>query len=225
MTALRPIVLLLSILSLLSGCESGAPQPSVVIYCAHDEIFAAEVLADFEKTTGIKVRAKYDTEAAKTIGLVNTIIAEADAPRCDVFWNNELSQTINLARRGLLASYDSPARQDLPEFARNPNWTAFAARARLIIVNTKRLPDPTKRPRSFDDLIKPEFKGVVGIARPYFGTTATHAAAIFQARGESAAEAWFEALQKKRPRPLRRQRQPQGPGRRRRAGLRSDRHR
>ena len=35
---------------------------SVVVYVSHDEVFSEPILKDFEKETGISVRAVYDTE-------------------------------------------------------------------------------------------------------------------------------------------------------------------
>ena len=71
------------------------------------------------------------------------IIAEADRPRCDVFWNNEIAHTVSLAGDGLLASYASPSAEGIPAEFRDPQdrWTGFAARARVFIVNTE-LADP-----------------------------------------------------------------------------------
>jgi iron(III) transport system substrate-binding protein len=41
----------------------------VVVYVSHDEVFSEPILRDFEKETGIRVRAVYDTEETKSTGL------------------------------------------------------------------------------------------------------------------------------------------------------------
>ncbi len=51
----------------------------------------------FEKETGIKVKAVYDSEAVKTVGLANRLLAERSHPQCDVFWGNEEMRTRQLA--------------------------------------------------------------------------------------------------------------------------------
>src|SRR4029079_13753312 len=84
-------------------------QRTIVVYSALDREFAEPVLNDFTKVTGIRVLAKYDDERTKTVGLTNALIQEANRPRCDVFWNNEILNTLRLEQRGLLAAYDSPA--------------------------------------------------------------------------------------------------------------------
>ena len=72
------------------GCgKPAAPPPEVVVYVAHDQIYSEPILKQFEAETGIKAKIAFDTEASKTTGLVQRLIAEAANPRADVFWNNE----------------------------------------------------------------------------------------------------------------------------------------
>ena len=40
----------------------------MIIYTAQDQVYAEPILREFEKETGIKVKAVYDSEAVKTIG-------------------------------------------------------------------------------------------------------------------------------------------------------------
>ena len=68
-----------------TGCGKKAPQQQVVVYTSLDKVFSQPVLEAFEKQTGIKVLAVYDSEATKTTGLVNRLIAEKDNARADVF--------------------------------------------------------------------------------------------------------------------------------------------
>ena len=99
-----------------------------------DQVFSEELMAEFEKETGLSVKAQYDIEQTKTVGHVRAIIEEKTRPRTDVFWNNEIAQTIRLAELGLLAPYDSPSAEGIPESFRDPErrWTGFAARARVL---------------------------------------------------------------------------------------------
>lgn len=178
----------------LSG-SSAPPQEEVVVYCALDRLYAQPILERFTARTGIKVLPKWDTEATKTTGLVQALMAERERPRCDVFWNNEVSQTIRLADADALEAYRSPQAEQLPAWARDPEgrWTGFAARARVLLVNTERV-GPDLLPRSVEALADPRWKGQVGLAKPLFGTTATHAAALFALHGPDEAEAFFARL-------------------------------
>jgi len=84
------------------SCRDRPDRPQVVLYCSVDQEVAEPIIAQFEKQSGIKVLAKYDTEASKTVGLAQRIRAEAAAPAADVFWSGEIFHTIRLAREGLL---------------------------------------------------------------------------------------------------------------------------
>ena len=76
---------------------------ALVVYCAHDAIFSERILKRFEQETGIPIAVRFDTEATKSLGLVDLIIREKEAPRCDVFWNNELLGMFDLQEKGVLS--------------------------------------------------------------------------------------------------------------------------
>jgi len=81
---------------------------SVVVYVSHDEVFSEPILKDFEKETGIRVRAVYDTEETKSTGAMNRLIAEKNNPQADVYWANELIRAEVLRQRHIAAPYLSP---------------------------------------------------------------------------------------------------------------------
>lgn len=184
---------LLIALFLLAGC--GSPRERVVVYCAHDREFADEILAEFTRRTGTEVLPRYDTEANKAVGLYEDLVREAGHPRCDVHWNNEILATIRLQQQGIYEPYASPAAEPFPpEFkADDHTWTAFAARARVLLVNTDKV-KKDDAPRSILDLVEPRWRGQVALAKPQFGTTATHAACLFATWGETKATEFFEKL-------------------------------
>lgn len=173
-------ILLASTLALTTLLTSCGESADVRIYVALDQEHSERLVKSFEAETGLTVKARYDTEASKTVGLVTAIIEEANHPRCDVFWNNEVAQTANLGQRGLLEPYQSPSAANIPlEFrAADYAWTGFAARARIIIVNTDKFANRSEYPRSIRDFADPKWKGQCGIARPVTGTTLTHFAAL-----------------------------------------------
>lgn len=176
------------------GCWTSS-EPEVIVYSALDRDFSEPLFQEFTEATGIRVRAKYDTESTKTVGLTNAIIAESARPRCDLFWNNEILNTLRLEKLGLLDAHKSSAGEQFPaEFrATDASWYGFAARARVLIVNNEIVP-AEQRPTSIQDLIAPQWKGRVGVAKPLFGTTATHAACLFAAWGDERASEYFRAL-------------------------------
>jgi iron(III) transport system substrate-binding protein len=176
------------------GC-SFESSDEVVVYSALDREFSEPILERFTRESGITTLPKYDLESAKTVGLTTAIIAEANRPRCDVFWNNEILNTLRLKEKGLLDVYHSPVAENYPKAFRDPEgqWHGFAARARILIVNRDAVPQD-QRPNSIHDLLDPKWKGKIGIAKPLFGTTATHAACLFAAWGDEKAKEFFEKL-------------------------------
>jgi len=169
----------------------------VVVYTSLDQVYSEPILKAFEKKTGIKVKALYDVEAAKTVGLVNRLIAEKDRPKADVFWNSEVGRTIVLQRKGVLAPYKSKHWDSFPMHLKDKEyyWTGFAARARVLIYNTKLLSDKDL-PSSIFELTEPGWKGKVTIAYPVFGTTATQVAALYSLIGPEKTESYLRGLVK-----------------------------
>lgn len=186
------LFLLLSLL-LLSGCSD--PKARVVLYCAQDREFAEQVFDGFARQTSLRVVPRFDTEANKSVSLYEDLVREAKHPRCDVHWNNEILGTIRLQKQGLLDPYKSPAAAPYPPFAKasDDTWHAFAARARVLIINTKLVAD-AERPRGLFDLLDARWKGKVAMAKPQFGTTATQAACLFQALGDEPARQFYRGL-------------------------------
>lgn len=176
-----------------AGTSFAQESGEVVVYTALDKQFSEPILKDFEAATGITVRPVYDTEAVKTVGLVNRLLSERARPRADVFWNNEIIRSIQLKNEGLTEAYVSPVAADIPESQKDPDghWTGFAARARVILVNKDLLPDPAQWPRSAAELADPKWKGKATYAKPLFGTTNTHAAVIWAMAGEEAAKQFW----------------------------------
>ena len=183
------------ILGLQGGCRPPESAPEVVVYTALDREFSAPIFEEFTEQTGIRVRPKYDSEASKTVGLVNLIMNERERPRCDVFWNNEIINTYRLEDEGLLQAYRSPVGEEYPAEYRSPEgtWYGFAARARILLVN-RELVSEADRPTSIRDLADPKWSERVGIAKPLFGTTASHAACLFATLGSESAEEFFRRV-------------------------------
>jgi iron(III) transport system substrate-binding protein len=135
-------------------------------------------VAEFEKQTGIKVLARYDTEASKTVGLVQRIRAEAGAPAADVFWSGEIFHTVRLAREGLLAPYRPGVDWPAPFADPNGCWHGFGLRARVIGYNTNKV-SAREAPKSLEDVLDAKWKGRLVMASPAFGTTGGDVASWF----------------------------------------------
>lgn len=189
------LLLLAAGLLCVAGCL-GTNEKEVVVYAALDKEFSEPILQDFGVASGISVLPKYDLESNKTVGLANEIINQQKRQRADLFWNNEILHTLRLKKLGLLEAYESPRAKHYPLAFVSPDhdWYGFAARARVLIVNTDLLPDEAARPDSIRDLVDPKWKGKCAMAVPLFGTSATHAAVLFSTWGAAAAKTFFQRV-------------------------------
>ncbi|HEV2665866.1 MAG TPA: extracellular solute-binding protein [Blastocatellia bacterium] len=165
---------------------------TVVVYVSHDQVFSEPILKDFERETGIRVRAIYDTEETRSTGAMNRLIAETNNPQADVYWANEPFRAEVLRQQGISAPYVSPSGEGIPETFRDPDgyWTGFAARARVFIVHK----DTAPRPTSVLSYADPRWRGKAVIANPLFGTTTTEIAALFTLWGDERGRSFMQAL-------------------------------
>jgi len=171
---------------------SSSSSPTVVAYVSHDQVFSEPILKDFEKDTGIKVLAVYDTEETKSAGAMNRLIAEKNNPQADVYWANEPIRAEVLRQQHIAAPYVSPNAAGISATFRDPDgyWTGFAARARVLIVNTNL--DP--RPASVLSYTDPRWRGKTVIANPLFGTTTDQIAALFVLWGDERGRTFMQDL-------------------------------
>ena len=134
----------------------------------------------------MQVRVKYDQESNKTVGLATELIQTQQQPKADIFWNNEILHTLRLEKLGLLEPISEADLTRFPKAYRSSTgqWCGFAARARVLIINTDLLPDPSLRPNSIRDLADKKWTGQCAMARPVFGTSATHAAVLLSTLGD-----------------------------------------
>lgn len=176
------LVLLAGLFFFVSGC---AQQNAVTIYTSVDQDYAQPIIQEFQdRNPEIVVNAVYDSELTKTTGLYTRLRNESRNPQADVFWNSEILRTIQLKQQGLLEPYFSPSAENIPDSFKDPEgyWTGFSARARVMIVNNDRFPPARETqvavPDSIERLYNSDSSIKTGIARPEFGTTATHMAVL-----------------------------------------------
>ena len=171
---------------------SNEPTQELVVYVSEDRVFSEPILKDFEKQTGIRVHALYDTEESKGTGVMNKLIAEANNPQADVYWANEPIRAEVLKQKNILAPYISHNAKSIASNFKDSlgYWCGFSARARVLLVQ-KGLKNP---PHSLFDYTNPLYKANAVIANPLFGTTAVHIAALFDTIGEEKTKRWLEEL-------------------------------
>lgn len=180
-----------------AGCSRRAPGGAeVVLYCSADDVVARPLVARFERGAGVRVLFKGDTEATKTVGLVERLRAERGAGRAsaDVFWSSEPFLTMALAKEGVLAPLPAEVMAGREKDHADPGgrWVGFAQRARMVVYSTRRYADGDAVP---GDILSDAFTGSApAIARPGFGTTRGHFAAVLACAGEDGFIRWLRRL-------------------------------
>lgn len=178
---------------------SSGPSP-LVVYCSHDSVFSEPIIEAFEKETGIEVVFVPDTEASKSLGLTQRILAERDQPRCDVFWNNQQLGTMDLAAAGVLEPYQGPGYQRIPVGYKDAEglWAGFAARMRVWIVNTDKMEATRKAVENAIEKgagakgTETETLSHVAIAKPLYGTTRTHYTVLWDVKTGDRLKQWHK---------------------------------
>lgn len=167
---------LILVVLLSAGCSE---DKEVVVYTSVDQVHSEPVIKAFEEETGIKVKAVYDIEASKTVGLANRLVEEKDRPAADVFWNGEVSQTMRLI--------------DL-DVVEEDSFVEFGGRGRVIIYRTDMITED-ELPKTTEALAAPEFGAEDwAMAYPMFGTSSTQAAALYAIWGPEKGKEYYETL-------------------------------
>ncbi len=172
----------------------------LVVYCSN-EPFACQAVAD-------AFAAKYDVKVQITrAGSGSTyakILAEKDNPKGDVWYAGTLDPHSQAGVNGLLEPYESPMLKEIGEPFRNPATSKQHHTAGVYAgvlgysVNTDLLKEKNlPMPKSWADLTKPEYKGLIQMASPQSsGTAYTALATLVQIWGEEKAFEYLAQLHK-----------------------------
>ncbi|MDQ7820243.1 MAG: ABC transporter substrate-binding protein [Armatimonadota bacterium] len=194
------LAVILGVLTL-AGTAATAPAPRLVVYSALPDLETSLIHREFTRRTGIQVDALVVPAAGTLQARIRT---EKDRPRADVFVGGSRDFHIPLAREGLLLPYRSPvaAQAKINPAYLDPDgyWHGWYLGALAIIVNTERFerelaPRGVRKPATWDDLIRPEFRGHFVMPSPVTtgGGYIFVAAQIFRL-GEERAWAYLRAL-------------------------------
>lgn len=165
----------------------------LTVYAGLMEDHALLAVKEFEKATGVK------TEMVRMSGgeIYARIKAEKENPSASVWYGGGALTFMAAENEGLLEPYVSPNAAGIADNlkASNGAWTGIYVGYLGIEGNKQWLEDNgLELPSSWDELLKPEFKGNIVIAHPGSSSTAYNfLATILQVKGE---EAGFEYLQK-----------------------------
>ena len=170
---------------------TGTPVP-LVLYAAHG---AAQPMADaFTKTTGIPVKITADS----TGPLLAKIQAETNNPQWHMLWIDGAEAFASLDAQGQLLKGYAPEASltDLGKSVQPADKSYIPTGVTIagtIIYDTTKVKNP---PMSWQDLLKPEYKGLVGMNNPAIsGPTYPFVSGMMQyLGGEDQGKAFFKQL-------------------------------
>ena len=194
-------------MSLLAGCGTSNSEEissdisketpkELTMYIGVVEQQALVIAKEFEKETGIKVNF-VRMSGGETMGRIR---AEKENPKASVWYGGPADSFIAAKKEGLLYKYASPNAEIIPDQFKDKEgyWTGiyqgylgFVCDGRYFEENNLELPT------SWDDLLKPEFKGRIIVANPgSSGTAYTLLSTMVQLRGEKDALEYMAKLDK-----------------------------
>lgn len=177
---------------LLSGC--GAQKESVLIYTS-----AEDYRVEYMRQRLTEEFPQYDIiiEYMATGNHAAKLLAEGSATECDITYDLEYTYLQKLADAGVLADLSD---YDFSVFCDDVNKSSYyMAEYRnggAIVINPAVLERyGLEAPTCYDDLLKPEYKGLISMPNPTSsGTGYMFLLAMVNQRGEDAAFAYFDAL-------------------------------
>ncbi|HEX5807389.1 MAG TPA: ABC transporter substrate-binding protein [Anaerolineales bacterium] len=161
------------------------------VLCTPQEQWCQGMKQEFESKYGITVNYVRMSSGEA----LARIQAEKDNPQFDIWWGGPIDSFVAAKGEGLLEPYDSPNYANLtdPTIMKDVDnqWVGVYMGTLGFATNTDWLADNpgVEAPTSWEDLLKPEFKGQVMVAHPSSsGTSYTALATILQLKGED--EGW-----------------------------------
>ncbi len=151
----------------LTACSSGgAGKPDeksndLVLYSPHPAETINLLVEEFKQKTGINV----DVVAAGTGELLKRVESEDGNAQGDVLWGGGAESLA--AYTEFFQPYESPELKNVDKgyYSDNFTWLGESPLPMVIMYNTD-LVDEASAPKSWEDLLKPEFKGKIAMADP-----------------------------------------------------------
>ncbi|TVR74023.1 MAG: iron ABC transporter substrate-binding protein [Spirochaetaceae bacterium] len=166
-------------------------QPdSITLYSGRGESLVEPLVRQFETETGITVNVRY----AGTSELAVLLQEEGSRSPADIFWAQDAGALGAVARRGLLRELPADIAEGVPSIYRNRTgeWVATSGRARVLAYHPARA-EGIPFPESVFDLLRPEYRGMVGWA-PTNGSFQSFITAMRVEHGEEETLRWVEGM-------------------------------
>lgn len=175
------------------GCSSdddAAGGGSVTIYSGRTQNLIEPILDRFAEETGISVEVRY----GDTSDLALLIDEEGDKSPADVFLSQSPGAVGFLDQQGLLDTLPDDVLGLVAEgfHAQDGNWVGFSGRKRVLVYNPETT-EASELPDTVLDMVKPEWKGRIGVA-PSNASFQDFVTAMRFKLGDDATRDWLKGI-------------------------------
>ena len=196
------ILVFLSLASLALGqdaklIEAAKKEGRVVIYGGLETETVDVLQKTFEKKTGIEMQ----WWRASSTKVMDRVLTEhrTGKPIFDVVLGTTAAMEI-LSKEGILGKYESPSAAGFPKSAIHLDLGPRYRNVIIGVVYNKGMIKPSDAPKSFEDLLKPQFKGKLAMPDPTQHTTTTQwLASLQKIMGKEKADKFIQDLAATRP--------------------------
>jgi iron(III) transport system substrate-binding protein len=175
-----------------AAAEPAAGSTVLNVLCTPQVIWCEGMKAEFEKVYSDITVNFVRLSAGEALTRIRN---EKDNPQFDIWWGGPIDSFVAAAAEGLLEPYESPNAGNLanPDLTKAPGneWAGVYVGSLGFATNQNWLDENpgVEPPKSWDDLLKPEFTGQIMVAHPSSsGTSYTALCTILQLKGEE--EGW-----------------------------------
>lgn len=190
----------LFVLSAITLASAAAQSQTINVICSVQAEWCNMISTVYAKTTGVKVNMSMKGSGEA----LAQIIAEKENPKTDIWFGGTGDPHLAAAEQGLSLEYKSPTLPSLHAWAQQQaqqsNYKTVGIYSGPLgfgynteLIAKKKL----SVPKTWTDLLKPEFKGEIQVANPASsGTAYTMVATLVQLMGEDKAFEYMKALHK-----------------------------
>ena len=159
----------------------GAGKQNVMLYSSLKDSQLAAIKEGFMRKHP-DIMMDYYTAGTGNVMTKLATEQQAGGISADIIWVGDPTNYIDFKAQGLLLPYDSPQAQDIPDKFKDPDRMYMSARLIMLgfVYNTN-LVKGNQIPKTWNDLLKPEFKDYIAMTDPTTsGTTLFTVAGLVQ---------------------------------------------
>lgn len=189
------ILVSILVMGMLQGC-SGGGNKTLIMYSSLPEGEIPSYVEAFKEDTGIQI--EYVRQSAGEV--LSRLQVEKSNPQASIWFGGPADTYIAAAKAGVLEPYKSEELKNIPEnyIDKEGNWSPIYVGAMAFACDSEWFKKQgLEYPKSWEDLLKPEFEGQISMAHPgSSGTAYTILSTIVQMKGQEEAWAYFNKLNK-----------------------------